>query len=557
MTMNKGLGAAIFIVSLFWTLAATAAPRLIAHGGDEQLWLAQVVSGTSASPSQAVTQLRWRQINKPWRAPLAIEGTVTALASRDDDLIVLFDNGAWRRFWNDNGSITSAIGLPLPTGGRILDVASDSRSLWGIVMPAQPATTRAATRPTSDPTTRASGPASPLELFSLTFSQWVWTDRGAVPSALPLRADQPFSLAVVDHRAVIAMVGIDRLVHVAQYTVADPPTTASSRPATREAAAAAGRGGWRMLPPVRPSIVPTQFKLLGDADRPGSIFLWVADKQSAGELYEFKHDRWTGPVILKSGGGPTTGQTLALAGGRFRLFRERGEPASLYVQQFELSGQPVGSETAMQGSADQFGQVEFYLEAILMAVLVIAVIGTFYRRRQSPKPLPAEQLPLAPLGVRFGAGLLDAIPILASIAVAAWRLDGQSSFNAINLDPQFRWILLAGLFVYLFYTTVAEVLTARTIGKMIFGLRVVAVEGKPADWSALLMRNILRVVDIWLAWVPLILVFYTPLRQRIGDVAAATVVVTNAPIRQAQESDPSRGDGQESAQAGKDVRASK
>jgi uncharacterized RDD family membrane protein YckC len=40
---------------------------------------------------------------------------------------------------------------------------------------------------------------------------------------------------------------------------------------------------------------------------------------------------------------------------------------------------------------------------------------------------------------------------------------------------------------------------------------------------SIILRNILRVLD--LAIIPLVLVFLTPLRQRIGDLAAGTVVI--------------------------------
>src|SRR6185437_8442772 len=77
----------------------------------------------------------------------------------------------------------------------------------------------------------------------------------------------------------------------------------------------------------------------------------------------------------------------------------------------------------------------------------------------------------------------------------------------------------------LIHTAATEALAGRTIGKMIMGLRVVRLDGGTPDPSALLTRNFLRILDIGLAGVPLIFIVFSPLRQRIGDVAAGTVVI--------------------------------
>jgi uncharacterized RDD family membrane protein YckC len=38
-------------------------------------------------------------------------------------------------------------------------------------------------------------------------------------------------------------------------------------------------------------------------------------------------------------------------------------------------------------------------------------------------------------------------------------------------------------------------------------------------------------------WFPLLLIFLTPLRQRIGDLAAGTTVVTDHPIKEKADRD--------------------
>ncbi len=503
--------------------APAPAPELIAHGTGDHLWVGQVMRDSTRTPPGFLTRLMGRSIGKAWGTLGVVDGRVRALTNRGTDLAVLFESGEWVLYWPSNGMLTSALGQPLPMPGRILTFAADSRTLWAVarLKPAAaasaPATVPAAT------THPATAPSGQLVLLSLSFNRWEWVEHGPPPESLHSADEEAISLAVVDHHPVLAVKG-GQGIAVAEYS---PP--GSTQPTTR-----AG-GGWSALRPIQPDFAVEQFKVLGDPERPGSILLWAAPKAGAGVVFKQKGDLWEAPFSLQGeqAAKMTGPRTIALAAERLRLISLRGEPPALQVQQFGLDGKPVGEPTKLGPRVDRYGQIEFYLEAILMAALIIAVIGTFYRRRLPPTPLPPDRLPLAPLSSRFAAGLIDGLPVVASIIIAAAQLEGQTSFSAANLDPIVKWILLGGFFVYLGYTTLIELIAGRTIGKMLLGLRIVTAEGRRPDWSALLMRNVLRMIDIWLAWLPLALIFYTPLRQRIGDVAAATVVVTNAPIPEA------------------------
>jgi len=87
--------------------------------------------------------------------------------------------------------------------------------------------------------------------------------------------------------------------------------------------------------------------------------------------------------------------------------------------------------------------------------------------------------------------------------------------------PAFLLFLLT-----LLYYVVLEATLGATLGKMLLGIRVAKVDGSPIGWSASLIRNILRIVDGFLFYlVGAILVWQSPLRQRLGDRVADTVVV--------------------------------
>ncbi len=67
----------------------------------------------------------------------------------------------------------------------------------------------------------------------------------------------------------------------------------------------------------------------------------------------------------------------------------------------------------------------------------------------------------------------------------------------------------------------------RTPGKRMTGLRVVREDGAPVDLTASAIRNAVRVVDgLPTSYIPTVLaVLATPRNQRLGDLAAGTIVV--------------------------------
>ena len=68
----------------------------------------------------------------------------------------------------------------------------------------------------------------------------------------------------------------------------------------------------------------------------------------------------------------------------------------------------------------------------------------------------------------------------------------------------------------------------RTVGKMLLKIRVVRVDGSPVHWSNYLVRWMLRLVDIWVfvGSIGLLSILFSERRQRVGDAAAGTVVIS-------------------------------
>jgi uncharacterized RDD family membrane protein YckC len=124
------------------------------------------------------------------------------------------------------------------------------------------------------------------------------------------------------------------------------------------------------------------------------------------------------------------------------------------------------------------------------------------------------QLQYAGVGPRFLAVLIDSIIIgvVAGILSAIFRNSGLSGG-------------VTGLLT-LAYFIVLEATQGATLGKMALGLRVVKTDGSPITWTDSLIRNILRIIDgLFFYLVGAIFVWTSPLKQRLGDRAAHTVVV--------------------------------
>lgn len=81
----------------------------------------------------------------------------------------------------------------------------------------------------------------------------------------------------------------------------------------------------------------------------------------------------------------------------------------------------------------------------------------------------------------------------------------------------------------MFYSLVMHSLfNGRTIGKMLLKMRVVRFDGTPVHWSNYLVRWMLRLVDIWIFFgsIGLLTILFSNRRQRLGDAAAGTVVIS-------------------------------
>jgi uncharacterized RDD family membrane protein YckC len=135
-------------------------------------------------------------------------------------------------------------------------------------------------------------------------------------------------------------------------------------------------------------------------------------------------------------------------------------------------------------------------------------------------------LQLAGLGSRFMAQLLDLLIKAMAIVLIALTLSIAGLTGVAIMLPAFFLVVYA-------YDVVFETFAnGRTPGKMAARLRVVRVGGEPVDFMSSAIRNVLRLIDgIPLSYIPgVISILATKRNQRLGDLAAGTIVIHEEPV---------------------------
>ena len=126
------------------------------------------------------------------------------------------------------------------------------------------------------------------------------------------------------------------------------------------------------------------------------------------------------------------------------------------------------------------------------------------------------------VGRRAIAIIIDSILLFIVAYIIAFATGGttETGFN-IQGGPAFLF-----LGVGLAYYIIMEAKSGATLGKRAMGLKVVKEGGEPIDWQASIVRNVLRIIDGFFFYlVGAIVVWVSKKRQRLGDMAAHTIVV--------------------------------
>ena len=132
-------------------------------------------------------------------------------------------------------------------------------------------------------------------------------------------------------------------------------------------------------------------------------------------------------------------------------------------------------------------------------------------------------LTLANVGSRFLAAVVDTtlqVLLLFGLWLIGAAVGGSGSVVAV--------LLVLSFLVFFAYDVLFETLASgRTPGKRLVGLRVVREGGGPVTFTVSAVRNLLRLVDILPGsyLIGIVCIFLTRRNQRLGDLAAGTLVV--------------------------------
>jgi len=158
---------------------------------------------------------------------------------------------------------------------------------------------------------------------------------------------------------------------------------------------------------------------------------------------------------------------------------------------------------------------------------------------------------LAGLGSRFLALAIDLI-VQAAIFLALFILWGVAALRLGQLLeslrvrthlPEAAFVSIALIVVFLvgygYFIAFEMWWNGQTPGKRVLGIRVVRDGGYPIDFSAALVRNLVRVVESLFGFyaVSFVSMLLSAQNKRIGDFAAGTIVVRDGSF---QVTDPSR-----------------
>lgn len=149
----------------------------------------------------------------------------------------------------------------------------------------------------------------------------------------------------------------------------------------------------------------------------------------------------------------------------------------------------------------------------------------------------AVHLELAGVGSRAAAALLDTSLVtlaLLLLHVLAGALGLGEIGSALEGWALAVLILLSFLTFFGYFAFFEALNGGRTPGKQALGLRVVMETGHPVTPAAAMVRNLVRLLDCYFPLLPflpgLVMVFLHRRNQRLGDLAAGTIVVRDRPV---------------------------
>ncbi len=139
------------------------------------------------------------------------------------------------------------------------------------------------------------------------------------------------------------------------------------------------------------------------------------------------------------------------------------------------------------------------------------------------KQLPYRESLPAHEEIRYGGATARTFAFCIDLIFISVFAMGLLLLNPVSEKIVSRLLLNLSPLLVLLYLTVAEFSFGTTVGKILFGLKVTEEGGTPPSFAAILVRNLLRPLDLN----PLgyLVAFLSSRKQRLGDLFSGTAVI--------------------------------
>ncbi|WP_042474632.1 RDD family protein [Bacillus ndiopicus] len=127
--------------------------------------------------------------------------------------------------------------------------------------------------------------------------------------------------------------------------------------------------------------------------------------------------------------------------------------------------------------------------------------------------------------VRLWAFIIDGLIVSAAIGIVINPIFYFMDWSLMK-TPWYAPLAIISTIVYYSYFAIMTKFWQQTVGKMIFGLRVVRTDGQQLDWLTVLFREIIgRFMSNTIFYLPYLIVAFAPKNQGLLDYIADTIVV--------------------------------
>ncbi len=208
-----------------------------------------------------------------------------------------------------------------------------------------------------------------------------------------------------------------------------------------------------------------------------------------------------------------------------------------------VAEETVDIEAVLSEPAAQHMTQRLFVTVTLLLLLAV-LVGLFaFRRESMVQPVVlAPGYGLAPVSSRLLAWLIDFVPFsvaagvmleipfsMAMRTLMAWGFSPEQNELATNETMLLWWGL--SICGFTLYALIMELITGRTVGKVLTGTRVFSERGTAPTLGQIVVRNLMRLLELLPHfWVFGLLVVLSRNQQRLGDVFARTYVARRTPL---------------------------